>query len=92
MFSFQLSDNGLLIEKGVSVYVSVSGTNQDPKYFSNPLEFNPCRAQRENKRFYETLAFGIGPRSCIGWFIKIYYTNDMSYNLFLIFSFSMCTS
>ncbi|XP_012055740.1 PREDICTED: cytochrome P450 6k1-like [Atta cephalotes] len=58
-------NSGLIIEKNVPVYVSINGTNQDPKYFSNPQDFIPSRTEMKEKKFYESLAFGIGPRSCI---------------------------
>jgi len=61
-----LPDTGLIIEKNIPVYVSINSTNQDPKYFSNPQDFIPSRTEMENKKFYESLAFGIGPRACIG--------------------------
>ncbi|XP_071559039.1 cytochrome P450 6k1-like [Temnothorax nylanderi] len=63
---YELPRTGLTIEKDIPVYVSVNATNQDPKYFSNPQNFIPLRTETENKKFYESLAFGIGPRSCIG--------------------------
>ncbi|XP_011868123.1 PREDICTED: cytochrome P450 6k1-like [Vollenhovia emeryi] len=64
--NYELPDTGLTIEKGVSVYISINAFNQDPKYFSDPQNFIPLRAKMEDKKFYENLAFGIGPRSCIG--------------------------
>ncbi|EFN82419.1 probable cytochrome P450 6g2 [Harpegnathos saltator] len=63
---FVVPETGLVIEKGVSIYVSINSTNQDPKYFDDPYKFIPLREKTENKKFYESLAFGIGPRSCIG--------------------------
>lgn len=64
--NYKLPDFELIIEKDISVYVSINATNQDSKYFSNPKDFIPLRAKKEDKKFYESLAFGIGPRSCIG--------------------------
>ncbi|EGI64750.1 Putative cytochrome P450 6g2 [Acromyrmex echinatior] len=53
-------------EENVPVYVSINAINQDPKYFSNPQDFIPSRTEmKDKKKFYESLAFGIGPRSCI---------------------------
>ncbi|CAL1688884.1 unnamed protein product [Lasius platythorax] len=63
---YELPGTGLIIEKDSSVYVSVNATNQDPKYFLNPHDFIPSRTEIEDKKFYESLVFGIGPRSCIG--------------------------
>ena len=62
-----MPNSGLIIEKNVPVYVSINAINQDPKYFSNPQDFIPLRTEtKERKKFYESLAFGIGSRSCIG--------------------------
>ncbi|XP_072757476.1 cytochrome P450 6k1-like isoform X2 [Anoplolepis gracilipes] len=57
----------LIIEKDISVYVSINATNRDSKYFDNPDDFMPSRIEaKQNKKFFESLAFGIGPRACIG--------------------------
>lgn len=60
-----MPETGLIIEKGVPIYVSLNATSRDSKYFSDPENFIPLR-EVENKKFYDSLAFGIGPRSCIG--------------------------
>lgn len=70
-FFLQLPGIGLVIEKGTSIYVSVNATNQDPRYFSNPQDFIPLRTDTEDKKFHESLPFGVGPRSCIGWYINL---------------------
>ncbi|XP_011696504.1 PREDICTED: cytochrome P450 6k1-like [Wasmannia auropunctata] len=64
--NYELPGTGLIIEKDVPVYVAINASNQDPKYFSKPQDFIPSRAKTEDKKFYESLAFGIGPRACIG--------------------------
>lgn len=61
-----MPETGLVIEKGISIYVSINATNQDPRYFHDSCNFVPLRENIENKKFYESLAFGIGPRSCVG--------------------------
>ncbi|GAB1863423.1 Cytochrome P450 6k1 [Camponotus japonicus] len=64
---YKLPGFELIIEKNVSVYVSVNGTNQDSKYFLNPHDFTPSRIKTEqNIKFCDSLAFGIGPRACVG--------------------------
>ncbi|XP_032670008.1 cytochrome P450 6k1-like [Odontomachus brunneus] len=62
---FEVPETGLVIEKGVSIYVSVNAMYQDSRYFNDSCNFVPLR-ETENKKFYESLTFGIGPRSCIG--------------------------
>ncbi|XP_014469071.1 PREDICTED: cytochrome P450 6k1-like [Dinoponera quadriceps] len=63
---FEIKETGLVIEKSVSIYVSVNAVTKDPKYFNDSCEFLPLREKTENKKFYESLGFGIGPRTCIG--------------------------
>lgn len=61
----------LIIKKNIPIYVSINGTNRDPRYFENPNEFNPLREKNEMQDITSTsLAFGLGPRSCIGNFYK----------------------
>ncbi|XP_032670007.1 cytochrome P450 6k1-like [Odontomachus brunneus] len=60
---FEVPETGLVIEKGVSIYVSINSTNQDSRYFNDSCNFVPLR-ETKNKKFYESLTFGIGPRSC----------------------------
>lgn len=57
---------GLIIEKGVSIYVSINSINQDTRYFNKPRNFIPTREKTDNKKFYESLVFGVGPRACVG--------------------------
>ena len=43
------------------------GTNRDPKYFEKPNEFIPTRTRMDTDDLPSiSLAFGIGPRSCVG--------------------------
>ena len=57
------------VPKGMMVQVPATGIMTDDKYFPNPEEFNPENFSKENKEKrhpYAFLAFGIGPRNCIG--------------------------
>lgn len=64
----QLPGSDIVIKKGTPVYISVSGTNRDPKYFERPNEFIPTRSRgaHTNDLSSSSLAFGMGPRSCVG--------------------------
>lgn len=57
-----------LIEKGMPIFVSILGIHHDPKYYPDPLEFNPDRftsgAFRRPQNTF--LPFGLGPKHCIG--------------------------
>ncbi|KAL6448547.1 hypothetical protein ACFW04_000437 [Cataglyphis niger] len=76
---YELPGTGLIIEKDSSIYVSINAINQDPKYFFNPHNFIPSRT--ENKKFFESLVFGIGPRSCIGQLQKIIKLRNIEENI-----------
>lgn len=62
---YKIPETDLVIEKNVPVYISINGTNNDPRNYDNPEEFHPLRQKKESA-LQENLAFGIGPRSCIG--------------------------
>lgn len=59
----------LVLKKGDIISIPVVGIHRDPKYFENPLKFDPERFSDENKDKIEPCAylpFGVGPRNCIG--------------------------
>ncbi|XP_075248416.1 cytochrome P450 27C1-like [Convolutriloba macropyga] len=63
--------NALHIEKGTIIFIDNFNYGRDPEYFQNPLDFRPERWMRnsENSQFDKNrlfLAFGSGPRSCVG--------------------------
>uniref|UniRef100_A0A8D8Z2M3 Cytochrome P450 4g15 n=1 Tax=Cacopsylla melanoneura TaxID=428564 RepID=A0A8D8Z2M3_9HEMI len=61
--------NGIILPKGVTVFVSIYAVHRDPKYYDNPNQFDPNRwtpdlvAQRPPNCF---MPFSTGPRNCIG--------------------------
>ncbi|KAK4879222.1 hypothetical protein RN001_007368 [Aquatica leii] len=62
-------DTGLTIEKGTPIVISIYGLHYNEKYFSNPFKFDPERFNEDNIGHIENctyLAFGDGPRNCIG--------------------------
>uniref|UniRef100_A0A1B0CSW3 Cytochrome n=1 Tax=Lutzomyia longipalpis TaxID=7200 RepID=A0A1B0CSW3_LUTLO len=57
------------IPKGMPVYIPSVAIQRDEKYFPNPEEFIPERFSPENRDStdqYTFLAFGLGPRNCLG--------------------------
>lgn len=61
-------ETGLFVPKGVTVVIPVKSIHYDPKYYPNPLKFDPenFSAERKAERSpYAYMPFGIGPRSCI---------------------------
>ncbi|XP_055909013.1 probable cytochrome P450 6g2 [Eupeodes corollae] len=58
------------IPNNMPVYVPKIAIHRDSKYFPNPDKFDPERFSAKNKPNIQTgtyLAFGLGPRSCIGY-------------------------
>ncbi|XP_033645947.1 cytochrome P450 3A24-like [Asterias rubens] len=61
--------NGLTIEKGVTIMVSVWTIHHNEEYWPNPSKFDPERFSPENKESIQPctyLPFGVGPRNCAG--------------------------
>lgn len=57
------------IPKGMPVYIPILPIHRNPKYFPKPDQFIPERFSPENRDSvdqYSYLAFGLGPRNCIG--------------------------
>lgn len=62
-----LSFNGYTIPEGTRVLYSIYLTQRHPEYWKDPNTFNPDRFAAGNKYDeYTFLAFGGGPRNCIG--------------------------
>ena len=61
--------DGYLIPKGSSLFVSPYAVQRSPRYFEDPLTFDPERFSPENEKTisrYAYFPFGGGPRVCIG--------------------------
>ncbi|EZA47525.1 Cytochrome P450 9e2 [Ooceraea biroi] len=54
------------IKPGESVWFQSYSLHRDPKYYSEPLKFNPDRFLNESVDNSIYMPFGIGPRICIG--------------------------
>lgn len=68
---YKIPGTNLVIEKGVGLVIPTYSLHRDPKYYPNPMIFNPDRFDKDNSEGKNQinrpfLAFGDGPRSCIG--------------------------
>ncbi|XP_075545082.1 cytochrome P450 3A14-like isoform X2 [Dermacentor variabilis] len=72
--------NGIKFKAGTSFIVPQYQILTDPRYFSNPMEFNPDRSSPGNEASFTKAAhipFGVGPRNCVGMklaLLKLRYT------------------
>ncbi len=60
---------GYLVPKGSAVLISSYVTQRHPRYWTNPLAFEPNRfleAESASRPAYAYLPFGGGPRRCVG--------------------------
>lgn len=65
---YKIPGTDLLIEKGTNVTIPVLALQRDPKYYPNPMKFDPDRFS-QSKTFDKNIPyfpFGEGPRVCIG--------------------------
>lgn len=65
-FIFQIPGTDVVIEKGTAIYICLYGLQRDPRFFENPLVFDPERFRNGSKISDAYIPFGIGPRMCIG--------------------------
>lgn len=68
---YQIPKSNITVEKGTLVFIPVFALQRDEQYFVKPKEFMPERftpANMAGKTFINSpnLAFGEGPRVCIG--------------------------
>ncbi|XP_022082458.1 uncharacterized protein LOC110974857 [Acanthaster planci] len=64
-----LNVDGLVIEKGVTVFVGIWNLHHNEEFWTNPNKFDPERFSPENKvsiKPFTYLPFGFGPRICFG--------------------------
>lgn len=69
---YKIADTDIVIEQGTLTLFSVTGPQYDSKYYDEPKKFLPDRFihnQNDNAHLMALrshMAFGIGPRNCIG--------------------------
>lgn len=63
------SGKTIRLKTGDAIQVSAVGIHRDPKYYPDPMRFDPERFNDENKKSIPAntyMPFGLGPRMCIG--------------------------
>ena len=66
---YRIQGTNFIVPKGMIVQLPVTGIMMDEKSFPDPECFNPENFSQENKQKrspYAFLAFGLGPRNCVG--------------------------
>lgn len=82
---YKIPGTDIIIEKGIPVYISVSGIQNDEKYVPEPDKFIPERHQKNlNDAQYSYVPFGGGPRACIGNYLRnafmFFFTNCFEFS------------
>ncbi|XP_025113207.1 cytochrome P450 3A24-like [Pomacea canaliculata] len=62
----EVTIKGITIPKGAGVMIPIANVMRDPEYFPEPDKFLPERFLEDNVSPISFLAFGYGPRLCIG--------------------------
>lgn len=69
MIKDDVTYNGMVLPKGMTIGIYAYGIQRDPDYFPNPEKFDPERFAPENydgRQPYAYIPFSAGPRNCIG--------------------------
>nr|APH81390.1 cytochrome P450 CYP3026B2 [Tigriopus kingsejongensis] len=83
----------LTIEKGTYISVPIYAIHRDAQYYPDPEEFNPDNFTAEGKKSrspYSFLAFGQGPRSCIGMRFALMEAKVGLFSVLMRYRFSAC--
>lgn len=69
--AWKVPNTSLILQRGDRITIPAHSIHHDEKYYPDPYKFNPERFSEENKinlKPFTFLAFGGGPRTCIGTF------------------------
>jgi len=67
--AWKIPGDNFVIPKGMNVIIPSAGLAWDPKYWTDPLKFDPDRFHADNKGNIDSIVyqpFGSGPRQCLG--------------------------
>ncbi|OXU28541.1 hypothetical protein TSAR_006138 [Trichomalopsis sarcophagae] len=89
----KLPNSDFVVPEGMPIIISISGLHRDPNIHPDPDKFDPTRFSKENiaaRHPYAYLAFGEGPRICIGKRLGIMMSTVALATLLSKFKFSVC--
>jgi cytochrome P450 family 6 len=71
---FKIPGTEMVIPKDTDINVNIYSIHRDPEYYPEPEKFDPERFTAENIKTRPActfIPFGLGPRRCIGKFLKL---------------------
>ncbi|CAG8716287.1 4645_t:CDS:1, partial [Funneliformis mosseae] len=81
--------SGTRIQAGTNIIINVARMNKHPKWFEDPLNFNPQRFQQnENLVALSATMGGKGPRSCVGQHLAMIEMKPILRELITAFKFT----
>ncbi|XP_046409248.1 uncharacterized protein LOC124174160 [Ischnura elegans] len=91
---YTLPGTNHVLEPLTQIFIATHDMQHDPKYFSDPMRFDPDRFLPENKEIlgqFRYIPFGDGPRHCIGQRFAELQTRVGMCFLIKNFEFEVCT-
>ncbi|KAL0883161.1 hypothetical protein ABMA27_016607 [Loxostege sticticalis] len=91
--NYTLPGTSVQVRAGEVVAIPIYGIHMDPDYYPEPEEFRPERFmddEKKNRPAHLFLAFGVGPRNCIGLRFAMFSAKLAMVSLLKNFKFSAC--
>lgn len=90
-----MTDDGksIQIKKGDDIFIPLRLIHHNPKYFENPSKFDPRRFSDENRANIvpgSFIAFGLGPRFCLGSRLVMLETKLVFFTILAKYSIEVC--
>ncbi|KAM7312484.1 cytochrome P450 3A41 isoform X1 [Ixodes scapularis] len=86
--------SGIRLKPGMGIEFPLRGVHYDSEFFPDPYQFNPERFLPENKPNmipYTFLAFGEGPRNCVGTRMATVVIKAMLATIYRVMKFERCS-
>ncbi|XP_028157329.1 cytochrome P450 9e2-like isoform X2 [Ostrinia furnacalis] len=91
--NYTLPGTSVQVQTGEIVALPIYGIHMDPDYYPDPEEIRPERfmgEEKKNRPSHLFLAFGVGPRNCIGLRFAMFSAKMAMVALMKNFKFSVC--